>query len=314
MSEDLQQIATGSVESDEMAVLEGEERLDLVINDFKLSRKELLEIKKLGELVKPELPRILDDFYQWLSAKPYYKEFFPDQEVIPQVKARQLSYWEALFGGKVDEKYIESRQKVAEVHVAVSLPMEYFLSGMQFFYDSVCALLDDEGEKTNNSKTKLLTFSKFMYLDMALVANTFNTAFAQREIAQNRAAWEMSAPVARVWEGVLLLSLTGYLDSQRTLEVTAKILEAISETQSEIFILDISGVAVVDSAVANHLIRVSRATHLMGCESVISGVSPEIAQSIVNLGIDVGSMQTTTTLKKALEIAFEHLGYTISTN
>ena len=87
----------------------------------------------------------------------------------------------------------------------------------------------------------------------------------------------------------------------------------ISETHAKSFILDISGVAVVDTAVANHLIKITKATRLMGCESIISGVSPSIAQTIVELGIDVGTMKTTTDMKAALELSFIHLGMEIKT-
>jgi rsbT co-antagonist protein RsbR len=72
--------------------------------------------------------------------------------------------------------------------------------------------------------------------------------------------------------------------------------------------MDISGVSVIDTAVANHLIQVTRATRLMGCQSLLSGVSPAIAQTMVELGIDVGSVQTKTTLRDALEDAFRNVG------
>ncbi len=85
-------------------------------------------------------------------------------------------------------------------------------------------------------------------------------------------------------------------------------LKKISDTHARIFILDISGVGVVDTAVANHLIKITKATRLMGCDSTISGVSPEIAQTIVELGIDVGAVKTTVTMKDALAGALASLG------
>jgi rsbT co-antagonist protein RsbR len=89
-------------------------------------------------------------------------------------------------------------------------------------------------------------------------------------------------------------------------------LKKISDTHARIFILDISGVGVVDTAVANHLIKITKATRLMGCESTISGVSPAIAQTIVELGIDVGTVKTTVTMKDALGDAFATLGTRIT--
>ncbi len=89
-------------------------------------------------------------------------------------------------------------------------------------------------------------------------------------------------------------------------------LAKIAETQARIFILDISGVGVVDTAVANNLIKITRATRLMGCECTISGVSPAIAQTIVDLGIDVGRIKTTANMKDALSDAFHRVGMEIA--
>ena len=89
-------------------------------------------------------------------------------------------------------------------------------------------------------------------------------------------------------------------------------LEKIAESQARLFILDISGVGIVDTAVANHLIKISRATRLLGCECVISGVSPAIAQTVVDLGIYVGNVKTTATMKDALATAFGQLGLAIA--
>ncbi len=88
-------------------------------------------------------------------------------------------------------------------------------------------------------------------------------------------------------------------------------LTKIADTQSKVIILDISGVAVVDTAVANHLIKITKATKLMGCECLLSGISPAIAQTMVELGIQVGDIRTTAALRDALSIAFQITGVEI---
>ena len=85
-------------------------------------------------------------------------------------------------------------------------------------------------------------------------------------------------------------------------------MKQISEKRATVFILDISGVAVVDTAVANHLIRMTKAARLMGSYTIVSGLSPSVAQTIVELGIEVGEMRTTGNLQDALRIAFDHVG------
>lgn len=119
----------------------------------------------------------------------------------------------------------------------------------------------------------------------------------------DRALDEMSTPVMPIWDGILLLPLIGVVDSARTDNAVTKTLERINETRSKVFLMDISGVPAVDTAVANQLLKISKATQLMGCETVISGLSPAIARTMVELGVEVGEVRTTATLRDAFAIA-----------
>lgn len=118
---------------------------------------------------------------------------------------------------------------------------------------------------------------------------------------------EISTPVIRVWDGILALPIIGTLDSSRTQIVMENLLQEIVESGSTIAILDISGVAAVDSLVAQHLIKTVAATRLMGAECIISGIRPEIAQTVVHLGIDLSNIVTKATLASALKHAFAML-------
>ncbi len=118
---------------------------------------------------------------------------------------------------------------------------------------------------------------------------------------------EISNPVMRVWTGVVAIPIIGTLDSSRTQVVMESLLQQIVDTESSIAIIDISGVPAVDSLVAQHLIKTVSATRLMGAECIISGIRPEIAQTIVHLGIDLSNIITKSTLASALKTAFDML-------
>jgi rsbT co-antagonist protein RsbR len=118
---------------------------------------------------------------------------------------------------------------------------------------------------------------------------------------------EISTPVIQLWDGILGLPIIGTLDSARTQVVMENLLEKIVSTRSSIAILDISGVPAVDSLVAQHLIKTVSATRLMGAECIISGIRPEIAQTVVHLGIDLSNVVTKATLASALRYAFSLL-------
>jgi methyl-accepting chemotaxis protein len=111
---------------------------------------------------------------------------------------------------------------------------------------------------------------------------------------------EMSTPVTKIWDGVLFAPIVGIVDSKRSVDIMNKALSSIADTRASTLLLDIGGVAIVDTAVANHLIKIAKAAVLMGCKTIISGISPSIAQTIAELGIDLGSIQTTSTIESAL--------------
>lgn len=139
---------------------------------------------------------------------------------------------------------------------------------------------------------------------------TFETYIKGREeviLRQTDEITEISTPVIRVWEGILALPIIGTLDSARTQVVMENLLQEIVVSGSTIAILDISGVPAVDSLVAQHLIKTVAATRLMGAECIISGIRPEIAQTVVHLGIDLSNIVTKASLASALKYAFAML-------
>lgn len=129
------------------------------------------------------------------------------------------------------------------------------------------------------------------------------TAEIQR---RSLALLEMATPVTKIWDGVLFAPIVGIIDSKRAVDIMEKTLSSISENRASTLVIDISGVAIVDTAVANHLIKITKAAVLMGCQSVISGISPAIAQTITELGIELGSVRTTSTIETALREVILH--------
>ena len=119
---------------------------------------------------------------------------------------------------------------------------------------------------------------------------------------------ELSTPVVKLWDGVLALPMIGTLDSQRTQVVMESLLQRIVDTGSEIAIIDITGVPTVDTLVAQHLLKTVTAIRLMGADCIISGVRPQIAQTIVHLGLDLQGVVTKANLADALKLALSRLG------
>ena len=127
-------------------------------------------------------------------------------------------------------------------------------------------------------------------------------------VRQQQELLELSTPVVQLWDRILALPLVGTLDSSRTQVVMESLLERIVSSGSEIAIIDITGVPTVDTLVAQHLLKTIAATRLMGADCIISGIRPQIAQTIVHLGVDLGAVVTKATLADAFAMALARLG------
>jgi rsbT co-antagonist protein RsbR len=129
---------------------------------------------------------------------------------------------------------------------------------------------------------------------------------------QQQEMLELSTPVVKLWDGVLALPMIGTLDSARTQVVMETLLQRIVETGAEIAIIDITGVPTVDTLVAQHLLKTVTAARLMGADCIISGIRPQIAQTIVHLGVDLQDVTTKASLADALALALRRTGYSVA--
>lgn len=147
-----------------------------------------------------------------------------------------------------------------------------------------------------------------------LTATTYQRT--REEVIQRQQAelLELSTPVVKLWDGVLAAPMIGTLDSSRTQLVMESLLTRIVETGAEMAIIDITGVPTVDTLVAQHLLKTVTAIRLMGADCIISGIRPQIAQTIVHLGIDLQGIMTKATLADALQLAMKKGGFVVSRN
>jgi rsbT co-antagonist protein RsbR len=146
--------------------------------------------------------------------------------------------------------------------------------------------------------------------------HTFQTYAAAREkiIADQAASMlELSTPVVRLWDGIIAVPLVGTLDSARTQLVTEKLLETLVATGADHAVLDITGVPTVDTEVAQHLLKTVSAARLLGAECIVCGIRPQVAQTIVSLGIEFGDITTKATLADALHHALTRSGLKVTT-
>jgi rsbT co-antagonist protein RsbR len=281
---------------------------------FRISDEDLDRIRGFGKVVgkKEQIAQMIDRFYEWLKSLPEFDEFFSDPEVLKRTIKLQQDYWVEFFRCELTDEYIQRRQIVGEVHARIGLPVGIYIRAMNTTLDVLTGQIYEGGLTDQEYAAAIHSVSKLMNLDLCVVVETYSKKVTEKIEAQSRSLMELSTPVTQIWDGVLLLPLVGIIDTRRAQDVMQTTLSKIAQTQARTFILDISGVGVVDTAVANHLIQITKATRLMGCECSISGVSPAVAQTIVELGIDIGTVETTGTMQEALARSLRKLGQTIT--
>lgn len=283
------------------------ENIQTVLRKFEVDATDFALLKKAGELLIPEMAGFVQDWYSWLQMQEEYQYFFAgNAEALGRVQRQQLEHWRSFFSGEMDERFAESRRYIGAVHARIDLPNDIYLAGVS---KAVSLLGDRLGKLAPQDAVAMVTaLRKCAYVETYYVLDEISRIQREKIAQHSRAVMEVSTPVTPIWEGILLLPLLGIIDSARTQDIMNKSLSKIAELRAKVFVLDISGVGALDTAVANQLIKITKATRLMGCEAIISGISPAIARTVVELGVNVGEVKTTATLRDAFEIALRLVG------
>ncbi len=174
------------------------------------------------------------------------------------------------------------------------------------------ALREDCGKDVDALAAEIWSATELLDSLGLFTAEAFQKAREEVISRQQQELIELSTPVVQLWDGVLALPLIGTLDSARTQVVMENLLDAIVKTRSDFAIIDITGVPVVDTLVAQHLLKTVAAARLMGAECMISGIRPQIAQTIIHLGVDLGGVVTKATLADAFALTLRRAGSSLT--
>ncbi len=271
---------------------------------FCLSDSDLELIREAGTLLDPHMPEFVEQFYVWLRPFEAFRSFFgEDGQALQRVKVMQETYWRRFFKADITQDYIDNRRHIGTVHAQIDLPNDIYCAGMAVSLDLLGKKLHSINPASADLDAMICSISKLVMMDNFLVLDEIVAIQKDRIVEHSRVLIEVATPVTLIWDGILLLPLIGIVDSSRANDIMEKVLGSIVKEHAQAFILDITGVATVDTAVANQFIRISKATSLMGCQSIISGISPAISRTLVELGIALGDVKTTATLKDALNKA-----------
>ena len=281
-------------------------------------RKEFLEfgdedIKRLqgvNEVAQRYADGVIEDLYKRFLAFEETRSFFEDPKVLEHVKRAQKAYFLGLTQGDYGSGYVEHRLKIGAVHERIGLVVKWYLGAYNFYLRTVAAKLFEAFKE--DPKRALATFQslmKLVFLDIGLAIETYIFRRERTIRQQQEAILELSTPVLQLRERLLILPIVGVVDSDRARQLTEQLLRAIRANRAKVVVVDITGVPAVDSKVANHLIQTVQASRLMGATAIITGLSSEVAQALVTIGVDLTKIITIGDLQGGIEAAERLLGY-----
>lgn len=278
---------------------------------FEIGDDDLARLATLRPLAERHSHSFVERLYELILGHPESRSFFPDEATIAHVKKMQRQYFLGLFGGRCDLVYVEDRIRVGAAHDRVGLAPKWYIGAygryLRLLFDQMFQdLAPVEAQAAFRSVSKMIMFDMSLAIDTYIFANLETVARHQAAIR------ELSTPVIRVYNGVLLLPLVGTVDSHRAHQIMETLLTRIVDEQARVVIVDIAGVAVVDTKVADHLIKTTEAVRLVGAETIITGISAQVARTIVQLGVDISSMNTRSRLGDGIEVALAMVGKVIS--
>jgi len=278
---------------------------------YEIGDDDLSRLAGLRAFAERNVGAIIDGLYELILGHEDSRAFFPDDNTIRHVKAMQRAYFLGLFTGKCDLQYVEDRLRVGAAHERIGMPPKLYLGAysryVRLLLDRLIAELPPaEAHVAFHSLKKLVAF------DMSLAVDTYIAANLQTVARHQAAIRELSTPVIRVHDRILLLPLVGTVDSHRASQIMETLLLRVVEEQARAVIVDIAGVPTVDTMVADHLLKTTEAVRLLGAETILTGISAQIARTVVQLGVDISSMHTRSRLADGIELALGLVGRAIT--
>lgn len=276
---------------------------------LEFSEQDTRNLAELNRVAHGYANEVIEDLYEHFLAFEETRSFFRDEATLRHVKAMQTQYFLRLTEGKYDSEYVRDRLKIGAIHQRIGLDVKWYLGAYNFYLRAVgkrvFQAFADEPEK---AMACYFSLKKLVFFDIGLAIEIYLTTIRRQE----EAIRELSTPVLQVRAGLLILPIIGVLDPTRARQLTEQLLRSIRANRAKVVVMDITGVPSVDSKVANHLVQTVDAARLMGASVIITGLSAEVAQALVLVGIDLSRMRTVVDLQGGIEEAERILGYKVT--
>ncbi|HEY5950465.1 MAG TPA: protoglobin domain-containing protein [Kofleriaceae bacterium] len=268
-------------------------------------------LSQIKQLIVEHADELTDVFFQHLAHLSEAKVLLGYRELTMQARSLKRTHLIEMVSGKYDLAYAEQRIRLGLLYGRVGLETKVFVGAFQRMLGRAGELIMESTKDKAEGFQRFLSLQKVAFFDISLHSDVLIHERERVIGKQSEAIRELSTPVLQIRDRLLLLPLIGVVDTHRAKLITENLLHAIRTSRARVVVIDVTGVATIDSKVANHLLQTVSAARLMGAHTIVSGVSADVAQSMVALGIELSPFTTVGDLQGGLEDAEELLGYRV---
>jgi rsbT co-antagonist protein RsbR len=277
-----------------------------------LESRDSTRIASVKDMILSRSEELAAAFFDYLAGMEEGRPVMGNRAALERARQLKREHLRAMVRAEYDTAYVHQRIELAMLYSKLGLELRVFLGAFHHLLMNMGALImkgfehaPNEGFEAFLSLEKAATFDIGVMVDVIVFDR-------ERVIRQQQdAIRELSTPVLQVRERLLLLPIIGVIDTHRARLVTENLLRSIRASRAKVVVMDVTGVATIDSKVANHLIQTVTAAKLMGASVIVSGLSAEVAQSLVALGIDLTKLNTVGDLQGGMEEAERFLGFKV---
>ena len=275
---------------------------------------DLPRIAAIRDLVTQHTDDYVTTFFNHLSGLDDARPLIASRAMVERARQLKREHLVAMVQGEYGMKYVEQRIELGTLYAKAGLDARVFLGAFHQLLKHIgSAVMKQVDRKPLDGFESFMSLKKIAFFDIGLIVDVL--VFERERVIrqQQESIRELSTPVLQIRERLLLLPIIGVIDTQRARLITESLLRSIRANRAKVVVMDITGVATIDSKVSNHLLQTVTAARLMGAHVIVTGLSAEVAQSLVALGIELSKLNTVGDLQGGLEEAERILGYRVLT-
>jgi rsbT co-antagonist protein RsbR len=264
--------------------------------------EDVARVTALGSTVLNHLDEFSTAFFDHLARLKEAAPLMGNRPILDRVRELKKAHLRAMVAGVYGPHYVEERLRLGMLYAQAGLDLRLFLGAHNRLITLIGLRVMEEHADMKLGFDRFVALKKLSFFDLSLIVDVIVYERERIIRAQQEAIRELSTPVLQVRDRLLILPLIGVIDSQRAQLITESVLQSIRVKRAKVLVLDVTGVAAIDSKVVGHLVQTIDAANLMGAKVVVTGLSSDVAQALVALGVNVEKFSAVGDLQSGIEL------------